>query len=78
MPPERKAPSGTSLTRCERTASVSTLRSWRTASASDPRYVSVAGSCQNCSIVERPSFHVSRCPGGSLRTLVKIEPSRGV
>ena len=44
MPPERKAPSGTSLTRCDRTASASTSRSWLTASASEPLNVSAAGS----------------------------------
>ena len=78
MPPERNAPSGTSLTRCEATAPVSTSRSCSTASASDPPNVSAAGSCQYCSIDVRPLRHVSRCPGGSFRMLLKIEPSRGV
>ena len=45
-PPERNAPSGTSLTRCDRTASSSTSCSCARASSSDPAKLSVAGISQ--------------------------------
>ena len=72
-PPERNAPSGTSLTRCERTASRQHVAQLlRPRPPPMPVNVSVAGICQYRSIVQRGRrCHVSRWPGGSLRTLLE-------
>ncbi len=77
-PPERNAPSGTSLIMCEVTASFSTARSASAASAADPVNVSSAPTAQYRFTSARPSLQRRKWPGGSLRTFLNIDRSRGV
>jgi hypothetical protein len=77
-PPERKAPSGTSLIMCDTTASRNTPRNASTASCSDPANVSAALICQYCLTSARPLRQRRKCAGGSFRIPSKIDVSRGV
>ena len=80
-PPDRKTPSGTSLSRRKRTASrrpARTVAALSSREARGPVVATAAGSCQYRRCVSRPSASLAVCAGGSFRIESKIERVAGV